>query len=115
MDWVTVLPTGGERSFNACLVFFSRYSRTSLFLPFHKDETTMDTYIIIWNRFIIHRELFQNSMSDRDPRFTSALSTEYHPQTDGLAERIIQALEDMIRIFCAYGSEFKDSDGISNY
>ncbi|MBW0512965.1 hypothetical protein O181_052680 [Austropuccinia psidii MF-1] len=37
-------------------------------------------------------------------------STGYHPQTDGLAERIIQALEDMIRRFCAYGLEFKDSD-----
>ncbi|MBW0508887.1 hypothetical protein O181_048602 [Austropuccinia psidii MF-1] len=34
----------------------------------------------------------------------------YHPQTDGLAGRIIQNLEDMIRRFCAYGLEFKDSD-----
>ncbi|MBW0559364.1 hypothetical protein O181_099079 [Austropuccinia psidii MF-1] len=32
---------------------------------------------------------------------------------DGLAERMIQALEDMIRRFCAYGLEFKDSDGLT--
>ncbi|MBW0539026.1 hypothetical protein O181_078741 [Austropuccinia psidii MF-1] len=60
----------------------------------------------------------------RDNKFTSALwtnlntlfgtklsfSTAYHPQTDELAERIIQTLEDIITIFCAYGLEFKDSD-----
>ncbi|MBW0585221.1 hypothetical protein O181_124936, partial [Austropuccinia psidii MF-1] len=38
----------------------------------------------------------------------------YHPQTDGLAERTIQTLEDMIRIFCAYGLEFKYSDGFTH-
>ncbi|MBW0524149.1 hypothetical protein O181_063864 [Austropuccinia psidii MF-1] len=38
----------------------------------------------------------------------------YHPQTDGLAERIIQTLEDRIRRFCAYGLELEDSDGITN-
>ncbi|MBW0583527.1 hypothetical protein O181_123242 [Austropuccinia psidii MF-1] len=35
----------------------------------------------------------------------------YHPQTDGLAERMIQTLEDMVRRFCACGLEFKDCDG----
>ncbi|MBW0485493.1 hypothetical protein O181_025208 [Austropuccinia psidii MF-1] len=40
-----------------------------------------------------------------------SFSTEYHPPTDGLAGRMIQTLEDMIRRFCAYGLEFKDSDG----
>ncbi|MBW0581990.1 hypothetical protein O181_121705, partial [Austropuccinia psidii MF-1] len=38
----------------------------------------------------------------------------YHPQTDGLAERMIQSLEDMIRRYCAYGLEFKDSDGFTH-
>ncbi|MBW0512106.1 hypothetical protein O181_051821 [Austropuccinia psidii MF-1] len=40
-----------------------------------------------------------------------SFSTAYHPQTDGLAERIIQTLEDMIRRSCAYGLEVNDSDG----
>ncbi|MBW0593233.1 hypothetical protein O181_132948, partial [Austropuccinia psidii MF-1] len=43
-----------------------------------------------------------------------SFSTAYHPQTDGLAERIIQALEDMIRRFCAYGLEFKELDGFTH-
>ncbi|MBW0571054.1 hypothetical protein O181_110769 [Austropuccinia psidii MF-1] len=128
MDWVTALPPGGDRSYNACLVLVDRYSKTPMFLPCHKDDTAMDTAIMIWNKVISHTGLFQNIISDRDPKFTSALwtnlhnlfgtklsfSTAYHPQTDGLAERMIQTLEDMIRRFCAYGLEFKDSDGFTH-
>ncbi|MBW0506655.1 hypothetical protein O181_046370 [Austropuccinia psidii MF-1] len=67
-------------------------------------------------------------ISDKDPKFTSALwtnlhnlfgtklsfSTAYHCQTDGLEERMIQKLEDMIRRFCAYGLQFKDYDGFTH-
>ncbi|MBW0482623.1 hypothetical protein O181_022338 [Austropuccinia psidii MF-1] len=88
----------------------------------------MDTALLIWNRVISYTGLFKNIISDRDPKFTSALwtnsnkifgtklsfSTAYHPQTDGLAERMIQTLEDMIRRFCAYGLELKDSDGFTH-
>ncbi|MBW0460710.1 hypothetical protein O181_000425 [Austropuccinia psidii MF-1] len=125
MDWVTALPPGGDRSYNACLVLVERYSKTPMFLPYHKDDTAMETAITIWNKAISHTGLFQNIIRDRDPKFTSALYTNlhnmfgtklsfsksYHPQTDGLAERMIQTLEDMIRRFCAYGLELKDSDG----
>ncbi|MBW0480617.1 hypothetical protein O181_020332 [Austropuccinia psidii MF-1] len=64
-------------------------------------------------------------ISDRDPKFTSyfwtnlydilgtkpAFSTAYHPQTDGLAERMIQPIEDIIRGFRTYGIEDKDHEG----
>ncbi|MBW0460560.1 hypothetical protein O181_000275 [Austropuccinia psidii MF-1] len=42
------------------------------------------------------------------------LSTAYFPQTDRLAERMIPNLEYMIRRFCPYGLEFKDSDGFNH-
>ncbi|MBW0580645.1 hypothetical protein O181_120360 [Austropuccinia psidii MF-1] len=128
MDRVTALPPGGDKSYDACLVVVDRYSKTPIFLQCHKDDTAMDTALLIWNRVISHTDLFKNIISDRDPTFTSALwtnlhkllgtklsfSTAYHPQTDGLAERIIQTLEDMIRRFCAYGLEFKDSNGFTH-
>ncbi|MBW0490382.1 hypothetical protein O181_030097 [Austropuccinia psidii MF-1] len=41
-------------------------------------------------------------------------SKAYHPQTDGLGERMIQTLEDIIRIFCAYGMEYKDHEGYTH-
>ncbi|MBW0583242.1 hypothetical protein O181_122957 [Austropuccinia psidii MF-1] len=128
MDWVTALPPGGDTSFNACLVIVDRYSKPPIFLPCHKDDTAMDTTLLIWNRVISHTGLCKNIISDRSPKFTSALwtdlhkllgtrlsfSTAYHPQTDGLAERMIQTLEEMIRKFCAYGLEFKDSVGFTH-
>ncbi|MBW0566020.1 hypothetical protein O181_105735 [Austropuccinia psidii MF-1] len=128
MDWVTELLPGGDRSLNAFLVLVDRYSKTRMFLPCHKDNTAMDTAIIIWKNVISHTGLFQNITSDRDPKFTSALWTNlhnlfgeklsfskaYHPQTNGLAERMIQTLEDMIRRFCAYELEFKASNGFTH-
>ncbi|MBW0556240.1 hypothetical protein O181_095955 [Austropuccinia psidii MF-1] len=71
MDWVTALPSGGDRRFNACLVLFDR-SRTPIFLPFHKDRTAMSTAIMIWNRVIRHTVLLQNIINNRDPKFTPA-------------------------------------------
>ncbi|MBW0515598.1 hypothetical protein O181_055313 [Austropuccinia psidii MF-1] len=128
MDWVTALPPRGDRSYNYCLVIVYRYRNTPTLLPSHKDETSMDTALLLWSRVISHTGLFQNIISDRDPKSTSALwtnlhilfgtklsfSTTYNPQTDGLAERMIQNLKDMIRRFCAYGLEFKDSDGFTH-
>ncbi|MBW0581760.1 hypothetical protein O181_121475 [Austropuccinia psidii MF-1] len=43
-----------------------------------------------------------------------SFSTAYHPQTDGLAERMIQTMEDILRRFCAYGIEYKDHEGYTH-
>ncbi|MBW0521621.1 hypothetical protein O181_061336 [Austropuccinia psidii MF-1] len=104
MDWVKQLPPGGDRSYNACLVLADIYRTTQMFLPCHKDDTAMDTAIMIWNNVIRHTGIFQNIIIDRDPKFTSALWTNlhnlfgtklsfseaYHPQTDVLEEIMIQ-------------------------
>ncbi|MBW0467175.1 hypothetical protein O181_006890 [Austropuccinia psidii MF-1] len=78
MDWVTALPPRGDRSYDACLVLVDRYRKTPLLLPFNKDETAIDTAIMIWNKVISHTGLFQNIISDRDPKFTSALWKNLH-------------------------------------
>ncbi|MBW0506762.1 hypothetical protein O181_046477 [Austropuccinia psidii MF-1] len=128
MDWVTALPPVGDKSYNECLVIVDRYRKTPIFLPCHKDDTAMDTALLILNRVISHTGLFRNIISDRDPKLTSALwtnlckllgtklsfSTAYHPQTDGLAKRMIQTFEDMIRRFFCYGLELEDSDGFTH-
>ncbi|MBW0487338.1 hypothetical protein O181_027053 [Austropuccinia psidii MF-1] len=125
MDLVNALPPGGDRRYNAFLVIDDRFSKTPVFLPCHKYDTAMDTAHVIWNRGISWTGISTNIISERDLKFTSALwknlyqlfgtkfsfSTAYHPQNDGLDERIIQILDDMVRRFCAYGLEFKDCDG----
>ncbi|MBW0542013.1 hypothetical protein O181_081728 [Austropuccinia psidii MF-1] len=128
MDWVTAVPPSNVKGYNSCLVIVERYRKTPIFLPCHKDDTAMDTALLLWSRVISHTGLFKNIISDRDPKLTSALwiniprlfgtklsfSTAYHPQTDVLAERMIQTLEDMIRRFCACELEFKDTDGFTH-
>ncbi|MBW0510468.1 hypothetical protein O181_050183 [Austropuccinia psidii MF-1] len=128
MDLVTALPPSGDRSYNAFLVIIDRHSQNPMFLPCHKDDTAMDTALLLWSRVISHTGLFKSIISDRDPKFTSALltnlhrlfgtelsfSTAYHPQTHGLTQRMIQTSEHMIRRFCAYGLEFKGSDGFTH-
>ncbi|MBW0575183.1 hypothetical protein O181_114898 [Austropuccinia psidii MF-1] len=78
MDWVTGLPPGGYRSYNACLVIVDRFSKTPILLPCHKDDTSMDTALLIWNRVVSWTGIFTNIISDRDPKFTSALWTNLH-------------------------------------
>ncbi|MBW0521605.1 hypothetical protein O181_061320 [Austropuccinia psidii MF-1] len=99
MDWVTGLPPGGNRSYNSCLVIFDSFSKTPIFLPCQMDDTAMDIALLIWKRVISWTGIFTKIISDRDPKFTSALctnlfqlfgtkvsfSTAYHSQTDGLA------------------------------
>ncbi|MBW0481086.1 hypothetical protein O181_020801 [Austropuccinia psidii MF-1] len=89
----------------------------------------MDTAILFWNKIIANCGVPRIIISDRDPKFTSefqtnlyemlgtklAFFTAYHPQTDFLAERMIQNLEDIIRVFCAYGMEYKSHEGYTHY
>ncbi|MBW0529280.1 hypothetical protein O181_068995 [Austropuccinia psidii MF-1] len=120
----TGLPPSGDISYNSCLVIVERYRKTPIFLPSHKDDTPMDKALLLWKGVVSHTGLVNDIISDRDLKFTSPLctnlhrlygtklsfSTEYDPETDGPAERMIQTVEDMIRRICAYVLEFKDSD-----
>ncbi|MBW0468968.1 hypothetical protein O181_008683 [Austropuccinia psidii MF-1] len=124
MEWVTGLVPGGKENFNSCLVIVYMYSKSVRCLPCHKEDTAMNTAFLFSNNIISPRGIFKIIISDRDPKFTSefwtnlydvlgtklAFSTVYHPQTDGLAERMIQTMEDIIRKFCAYGMEYKDHE-----
>ncbi|MBW0503414.1 hypothetical protein O181_043129 [Austropuccinia psidii MF-1] len=126
--WVTGLPPGGYKSYNSLLVIFDRFSKIQIFLPCHKDYTAMDTALLIFNRVLSRTGIYTNIISDRDQKFTLELwtnlhqlfgtklsfSTAYHPQDDGLVERMIQTLEDMVRRFCLYGFKLKDCDGFTH-
>jgi hypothetical protein len=128
MDFVTGLPPGGSYSYNSVLVVVDRFSKRARFIPYYKDDTAMEIAILFWNRIMADVGIPKIIISDRDPKFTSefwrnlhdmlgtklAFSTAYHPQTDGLAERMIQTLEEMIRRFCSFGLEYKNKDGYTH-
>ncbi|MBW0584633.1 hypothetical protein O181_124348 [Austropuccinia psidii MF-1] len=89
----------------------------------------MDTSLLFWNTIITTCRVHKVIISDRDPKFTSefctnlsnilvtklAFSTAYHPLTNGLSERVIQKVKDIIRSFYAYGMEGKDYEGYTHY
>ncbi|MBW0503701.1 hypothetical protein O181_043416 [Austropuccinia psidii MF-1] len=58
MGWITALPPGGDRSFNAFLVLVDRYRKTPMFLPCHTAEKAMGIAIMIWIRVISNTCLF---------------------------------------------------------
>ncbi|MBW0479303.1 hypothetical protein O181_019018 [Austropuccinia psidii MF-1] len=128
MDWVTGLLPGGRENFNALLIIVDRFRKSVRFLECHKEDTAMDTSLLFWNNIISTCGVSKLIISDRDPKFTSefqnnlyeiqgtklAFSTAYHPKTDGLAERMIHTMEDIIRRFWVYGMEYKDQEGYTH-
>ncbi|MBW0475429.1 hypothetical protein O181_015144 [Austropuccinia psidii MF-1] len=119
MDWVSGLFPRGKENFNAFLVIAYRFKKSMRCLPCHKEDTEMDTDLLFWNNIISTCGVPKIIISDKDPKFTSevwtslydilgtklAFSTAYHPQTDGLAERMIQTMDYILRRFCGYGME----------
>ncbi|MBW0475236.1 hypothetical protein O181_014951 [Austropuccinia psidii MF-1] len=103
MDWVTGLVPGGKENFNPCLNIVDRFSKNVRCLLCHKEGTAMDTALLFWNHIISTCGVPENIIGDRDPKFTSGIwtnlyeilgtkpsfPTAYHPQTDGIAERMI--------------------------
>ncbi|MBW0460845.1 hypothetical protein O181_000560 [Austropuccinia psidii MF-1] len=127
--WVTDLPPVGDRSYNTCPVVVESFCNIPIFLTFHKDDTAMDKDLLTWNRVVSWIGLLTKIISDRYPKLNSELwknlpqlfgeklsfSSYYHPYADGLAEKMIQTLEDIVRIICAYNLELKYCDGFTHY
>ncbi|MBW0485112.1 hypothetical protein O181_024827 [Austropuccinia psidii MF-1] len=128
MLWVTGLVPGGKVNFNVCLIIVDRFSKGVRCLPCHREDTAMDTALSFWNDILSTCGVPKIIISGRDPKFTSefwpnlsdmlgtklAFSTAYHPQTDGLAERMIQAMEDILERVYACGMEYKDHEGYTH-
>ncbi|MBW0493294.1 hypothetical protein O181_033009 [Austropuccinia psidii MF-1] len=93
MDWVTGFVPGGRESFNDFLIIVDRFGK-SVRDPKFTSEFWTNLYDMIGTKI--------------------AFSTAYHPQTDGVAERIIQTMEDILRRFCAYGMEYKEHEGYNH-
>jgi hypothetical protein len=128
MDFVTGLPPSSINNYNCVLVIVDRFSKRTRFLPCYKESTAMDIALLFWERIISDVGLPRVIISDRDPKFTSefwkslnlligttlAMSTAYHPQTDGLSERNIGTLTEIVRRYCTEGLSYTDKDGFTH-
>ncbi|MBW0540678.1 hypothetical protein O181_080393 [Austropuccinia psidii MF-1] len=128
MDWVTGVFPGDKENYNACLVIVDKFRKSARCLPCQKEDLSMDSTLLFWNKIIAICGVPKIIISDRDPKFTSelwtnlydmlgtklAFSTAYHLQIDGLAESMIQTMEDIIRWLCAYGMEYNNHLGYTH-
>ncbi|WMV08854.1 hypothetical protein MTR67_002239 [Solanum verrucosum] len=110
MDFVTGLPRS-FRKFDSIWVIVDRLTKSAHFLPV-KTNYTVKEYARLYIKEIVRLHGVPISIiSNRGAQFTANfwksfqkslgtqvnLSTAFHPQTDGQAERTIRTLEDMLR------------------
>ncbi|KAJ9541673.1 hypothetical protein OSB04_028179 [Centaurea solstitialis] len=109
MDFVIKLPKT-QKGHDSIWVIGDRRTRSMLFLPIREDFSIGRLAQLHVNKIVMRHGLPVSIISDRDSRFISrflqslkkamgtrlALSTLYHPQTDGQTEEAIQTLEDML-------------------
>jgi Chromo (CHRromatin Organisation MOdifier) domain/Integrase core domain len=115
MDFIVQLPTT-RQGFDAIVVFVDRLSKRAVFCPTHTSVTAPEVAKIFFNNIFRHHGLPKIIVSDRDAKFTShfwrslfeqlgtklAMSTAFHPQTDGQTERMNRTLEEMLRAYTTY-------------
>jgi hypothetical protein len=111
LDLVTDLPVCC--GFDSIMVFVDRFSKLCVLAACTKTITAPQLAQLFIDKVFVRFGMPTSIVSDRDPRFTShfwrafvkllgtdlAMSTAYHPQTDGQTERMNRTMEDMLRGF----------------
>ena len=115
MDLITQLPRTAS-GHDAIVVFVDKLSKMVHYAPSTTSVTAPQLARLFFDVVVRHHGVPVSIVSDRDARFTSlfwralwqqlgtrlAMSTAYHPQTDGQTERANRTLEDMLRAYVTY-------------
>ncbi|GJP52379.1 hypothetical protein CLOM_g11500, partial [Closterium sp. NIES-68] len=113
LDFITGLPST-TLGHDAILVVIDKFSKTGNFIPTHTTARTEETEQLFVRYIISQHGIPTTLISDRDPKFTSifwkelmsllgtklAMSSAYHPQTDGQTERLNQIVEQLLCAAC---------------
>jgi transposase InsO family protein len=112
MDLITALPSSSAG--NDCIfVIVDRFTKMCHFEACQTTITATQLADLFCRMCWRHHGLPEEIVSDRDPRFTArfwqsfwksigtnlAMSSAYHPQTDGQTERANRTLEQMLRFY----------------
>ena len=112
MDLITQLPKTTKGN-DAIVVMVDKLTKKVRFAATKTAVSAPQLADIVYREVVRHDGVPETIISDRDPRFTSvfwrelwrllgtklAMSTAYHPQTDGQTERTNRTLEDMLRAY----------------
>ncbi|GJW06502.1 putative reverse transcriptase domain-containing protein [Tanacetum coccineum] len=110
MDFVTKLPKSSQ-GYDTIWVIVDRLTKSAIFVPMRETDPLEKLARMYLKEVVTRHGIPVSIICDRDPRFAShfwrslqkalgtslAMSTAYHPETDGQSERTIQTLEDMLR------------------
>lgn len=121
MDFIPELPKS-KKGYDNILVIIDKLTKYAIFVPTITKVTAKDTAQIIFKHVFSCFGLPREIVSDRDSKWISsfweetcrqfnirrALSTAYHPQTDGQSEIMNQVLEVALR--CYVGPKRDDWD-----
>jgi hypothetical protein len=112
MDFIVRLPET-PRKFDAITVFVDKMTKQVHFVPSKTTDTAADVARLFFDNVFRLHGMPTSIVSDRDVKFTShfwkelhrlmdvklAMSTAFHPQTDGQTERANQTLKTILRAF----------------
>jgi hypothetical protein len=110
LDFVMPLPETAE-GFDGLLVITDPFTKAVTLEPIKTTYGAVEVAEIFFKRIVSREGLPIKIISDRDPRFTGefwknlfrligteiALSSAYHPQSDGQTERTNRTLEEILR------------------
>ena len=111
-NFITDLPK--SKGYDSILMITDQGTKTVITEPCHKTIDANRTAEILIKKVFCRYGLSEKLISDRGPQFASkvmravlkamgvrsALSTAFHPQTDGSSERANQGLEQYLRAYC---------------
>ena len=112
MDFITHLPKT-KRGHDCIIVVVCKLIKQAHYFATTTQVDAPETARLFFHEVVRHHGLPETIVSDRDPRFTSlfwqslwaqlgtklAMSTAYHPQSDGQTERQNRTLEEMLRAY----------------
>jgi transposase InsO family protein len=114
MDLMTDLPPT-EDGYNTLLVVVDHgLSKGVILIPTTKTVTSTGIAELLQDKMFKRYGQPDTIISDQDPRFVSAafqewlkllgiksaMSTAYHPQSDGATERVMQEIQAYLSIYC---------------
>jgi hypothetical protein len=119
MDFIVQLPKTKNGN-DAIYVNVDKKSKMGHFVPMKTTATAPEVALLFFREVVKHHGVPKIIVSDRDSKFTSsfwnslwelldtklAMSTAFHPQTDGQTEIMNRSLEQMLR---AYTNECQDN------
>ena len=118
MDFLVGLPVS-KVGHDACLVVVDRLTKMVRLIPTTATATAVDIAQLVCEHVFKHYGMPEVILTDRDPKFTSAfwgeffqalgckvaLSSAYHPQTDGQTERANRTIEQVLRCWLPASGE----------